>query len=859
MFRLSKSFFNRSFVQVVVAGLFLLFLIYFIRNEHLNTRHFQEALSKANPIWIAAGIIITGLYLLLQALLYVYSFKSIGISIGLKSALRLYLKRNFVSTFLPAGTFTSLAFFTDELDKYKLEKAQIHYGSFLFALASMISIVLIAIPALGILLLNYHIRSVELQGIILLTGLIALFLYAGYSLIKQNGIAFRVFSKISPRFVTQIRDLSKQPFLLPVFIKACLISFSIELVGVIHLYIALAALGLQPSPVACLIGYVVMIIILSISPFLRGLGAIEVSVTYVLTLFGYPTMLAASVTLLFRVFEFWLPFFISISVFLLRKGNLLLRIFPAFFIFLLGVVNIISALTPAIPERLRLLSDFIPFSITQFSNVAILLLGLVMMIASAFLLTGARNAWQMAMVVSALSLIGHLTKAIDYEEALVALLSIGILWYTRKAYFVRYDVTFQLKTVQKVIILLMALFMYSIAGFYLLHARHMDFDFSWSQSFHAALKAMTFMTDTLIPRTKTGHFFLYSIQFGSALVIAYGFFSFYGASGKVAVVREEDRALATDILERWGTSSMDYFKLCQDKQFFFGESKDSFLSYSESKHYAVVLENPVGPNLAAKSKLLLSFENYCAERGLRNFYYRVMEEDLSVYSQLKKQSIILGQEAIVDLINFSLEGAAKKSMRNVIRKIENSGIRFNGYNPPLKDGLLQQLRAVSDEWLEQEGHSEAGFSQGVFNADELKKCTVLTVENAESKVLAFLNIVPSYKTGEITYDLIRKCSNSPNGVLDYLIIKMIAYSRDNEFKTLNMGLAPMAGVKGVNMNEQIMQFYRDHFKQASSFKGLFDYKNKFEPRWENRYLVYDQTFDLVRFPLVLHTVTKMDD
>lgn len=856
MFRLSKSFFNSSFIQIVVTGLFLLFLIYFIRNEHLDITHIKSTLSEANRIWVAVGIAITILYLLLQATLYVFSFKSIGISIGLKSALRLYLKRNFVSTFLPAGSFTSLAFFDSELDHYKLQKAQVHYGSFLFALASMISVVLIAIPAIAILLLHHQLRSIEIYGIIFLVGMVGLTFYAGYSLAKQKGIVFKVINKISPQFVTQIVELSSQDFRLPVFIRTCLISVGIEVAGVAHLYIALAALGFQPSLEASLLGYVIMIIILSISPFLRGLGAIEVSVTYVLTLYGYPSLLAASVTLFFRFFEFWLPFFISASIFLVRRGNLLLRAFPALFIMLLGAVNIISAITPALPERLHLLKNFIPFSITEFSNVAVLLMGIVMIISSAFLLTGARNAWRIALVISTFSLLGHLTKAFDYEEALIALVTMGILWYTRKAYFIKYDVTFHLKTVQKVMILFIALFIYALAGFYLLQIRHLDFDFSWIESFQAAFKTMVFITNNLNPQTKTGLFFIYSIQFGSALVLVYGLFLLYSASKK-ETFDLEDRTEAISILERYGNSSIDYFKLYPDKQLFFSESKNSFLAYSESKHYAVVLESPVTPDQTLKAKLIQTFNDYCNERGLRTFYYRVTEEDLPVYHAMKKKSIMLGQEAIVDLTTFSLEGTSKKSMRNAIHKIEHAGYHFNAHHHPLKDGLIQQLRTVSNEWLDQRGHSEAVFSQGVFSAQELKKCTVLTVENKESKILAFLNIVPSYKGGEATYDLIRQSNDSPNGVLDYLIVKMIEFLRDNKFKTLNMGLAPMAGMEGDKMNEQIMKFYRDHFKQASRLKGLFEYKNKFEPRWENRYLVYDQTFDLVRFPIVLRKVSQI--
>lgn len=856
MFRVSKSFFNRSFVRIIVGGLFLGFLIYFIRNEHLDLTHIKLTLSKAKPIWIIVGVILTLLYLLLQGILYVFSFKSIGVDIQLKSALRLFLKRNFASTFLPAGTFTSLAFFGDELDEYKLQKTQIHYGSFLFAVASMISIALIAIPAIAILLLHHQLRSSDVYGVILLGSLVGFATYTAYSMAKQRGIAFKLINKLSPEFVSQVSELSNENFRLPLFIKACLISVGIEVVGVLHLYIALAALGFSPTLEASLIGYVIMIIILSISPFLRGLGAIEVSVTYVLTLYGYPALLAASATLLFRLFEFWLPFFASAAIFLVRKGNILLRVFPAFFILLLGLVNIISALTPALPERLKLLQDFIPFSVTALSNVAVLFMGIVMIVSSAFLLTGARNAWRIAIIISTLSLLGHLTKAFDYEEAFAALATIAILLYTRKAYFIKYDITFNLKAVQKVAILLAALFIYSLGGFYLLQARHLGFDFSWAESAQASIKTMVFITDNLIPHTKTGHFFIYSIQFASAMILFYGLLLVYRASKK-ETFDLEDRTEATSILERYGNSSMDYFKIYPDKQLFFSESKDSFLAYAESKHYAVVLENPVGPDQSAKSKLVQTFDEYCSEHGLRAFYYRVKEEDLSVYHTMKKKSIMLGQEAIIDLATFSLTGAGKKAMRNAIHKIEHGGYHFNGHHYPLKDGLLQQLRAVSNEWLSQKGHSEAGFSQGIFSAQELKKCTVLTVENHESRILAFTNIVPSYKTGEGTYDLIRQSNDSPNGVLDYLMIKMIEYFRDNGYKTLNLGMAPMAGIKGENVNEQLMNFFKENFKQASRLKGLFDYKNKFEPRWENRYLIYDHAFDLVRFPSILGSVSQV--
>ena len=123
----------------------------------------------------------------------------------------------------------------------------------------------------------------------------------------------------------------------------------------------------------------------------------------------------------------------------------------------------------------------------------------------------------------------------------------------------------------------------------------------------------------------------------------YGLGLFYRVSKTETLELDDDIEAATSILNRYGRSSMDYFKLYPDKQLYFNESKDAFLAFSESKYYGVVLENPVAADLASATQLLIAFEDYCSERGLRTFYYRVMEEDLPMYLSLKKKSILLNK------------------------------------------------------------------------------------------------------------------------------------------------------------------------------------------------------------------------
>jgi len=101
---------------------------------------------------------------------------------------------------------------------------------------------------------------------------------------------------------------------------------------------------------------------------------------------------------------------------------------------------------------------------------------------------------------------------------------------------------------------------------------------------------------------------------------------------------------------------------------------------------------------------------------LKTLYYRVDEDDLVYYQQLNKKSLFLGQEGVIDLDVFKLEGGDMKPIRNAINKLNKEGYTCKIVTPPLKEGLLQKLKAVSDEWLQAFEKKEAVFSQGTWNA-----------------------------------------------------------------------------------------------------------------------------------------------
>ena len=94
---------RKTIVQIIIAVFFIGMGIYFVKHERGEFAQIQNTLNTAQPLWVLLGIAISSLYIALQALMYVFSFKSIHKKITFQSAILLFLKRNFISVFLPAG------------------------------------------------------------------------------------------------------------------------------------------------------------------------------------------------------------------------------------------------------------------------------------------------------------------------------------------------------------------------------------------------------------------------------------------------------------------------------------------------------------------------------------------------------------------------------------------------------------------------------------------------------------------------------------------------------------------------------------------------------------------------------------
>jgi len=853
--------FLRENKKIILQFIFTLFFIaigiWFIQHERSELFKVKDVLSTANSLWIIAGIFLTAVYIILQGLMYVFSFGATRHKVSRYDATILFIKRNLISVFLPAGGVSSLAFFTGAIEQKGIKNTQIHFASSIYGFVGILSVIIVAVPAFLYALVEGTIGSGEWYALaaIILLKLALIFIYRS---ILKKGAFYSFLVKLVPTTEVFMNDLQTNKIDKQQFIYTVLTSVVIEFIGIAHLYVAMTALNFHPSLLAAILGYIISVIFLIVSPFLRGLGAIEVSMTYVLIRFGFNNIDAIAVTFLYRFFEFWMPLLVGIVTFLSKLNKLLMRVFPAVLLLILGIVNIISVLTPAISERVQILKDILPIQAIHVSDYLVLTAGFFLLITAAFLLKGLKTAWWFAVILSSVSLVGHLTKAIDFEEASIALLVILFLIGSRKEYYIKTNPKMRNVGLQTSLLTAAGTLVYGIVGFYFLDKRHFNIDFNFWQSMRYTIQNYFMIgTNEIVPASKFASKFLLSINISGFFSIAFLIYTFVRTYVHQKNVTDEDLELANELLTKYGNSSLDFFKTSADKMIFFSENRKAFISYRISGNFAVVLENPVAENSDELQKCISEFDLFCYQSGMKSIYYRVPEDCIDIYHQLRKKSLFLGQEGVVDLTLFKLEGGARKPMRNAINKVIDRGYKTTIHEAPVKDGILQKIKAVSDEWLQEMERSEIIFSQGMFDWEQLKNQTIITVESPEEKVIAFLNVIPDFAKEEGTYDLIRKTKDAPNGVMDYILVELFNYFKSKQIRFVNLGFAPMSGLDDPHtFPEKSMKFAYEKIRSFSHYKGLREYKEKFEPTWHNKYLIYQHDYDLLQVPAVLTNVIK---
>jgi len=485
-----------------------------------------------------------------------------------------------------------------------------------------------------------------------------------------------------------------------------------------------------------------------------------------------------------------------------------------------GAILLFSGATPAVPERLRWLREIVPLPLLEVSHFLGSLTGAALLILARGMQRRLDGAFHLTVGLLIAGIFFSLLKGADYEEAAVLTLVLVALLPSRPQFYRQASLREERFTPGWVAAIAIVLLTSAWLGIFAY--KHVDYagELWWSFTFHG--NAPRFL------RAEVGAA-AFLLLFGIARLLRPSRF-------KPAFPGPEELERASRIVEASPRTEAN-LALLGDKALLFSNSGKAFIMYGIEGRSWVAMGAPIG-SAAEGRELAWKFRELAERHGGWTVFYEVGPEHLPLYLDLGLTLLKIGENASIPLDRFALEGGEHKSLRQGFHRLEREGFHFVIFQAPEVPALLPELKGISDAWLRQKNTREKGFSLGFFQPEYLRRSPIACIRH-EGRIVAFANLWLGAGREELSIDLMRFLPEASWGIMDFLLINLLLWGKEEGYRRFNLGMAPFAGLEDrphAPLWGRLGALIYRHGEHFYNFQGLREYKEKFNPVWEPRYL-----------------------
>ncbi len=584
-----------------------------------------------------------------------------------------------------------------------------------------------------------------------------------------------------------------------------------------------------------------------------GLGSFDLIFIWGSEYLGIQNEKIVVLLLLYRIGYLFIPFLVGAFFFLKiywekwnkswgNLPNLLIQRIShwllTILIFISGLILLLSAALPGIMERVKMTEEILSLPIISLSHQLSVATGFILLGLSRGIQYKVKRAYYLTIVALFLAVLFSLSKGFDYEEA-IFLLVVALMLRISKARFYRvsYVLTWGKMTFDIFIMILITL-MYLLIGFSNLP----------TSKFSIPAKFLPYII------TDYQDLF-YSAFIGLMIaIIIFLIGNFIGKSQKWLMESSKNQEEKIyEHLQKYKGNVLTHLIFLHDKYVFWNSKGNVLFPFQTYADKIVVLGDLIGE----KSEFPKAIEEFLIISDLYGYtpvFYEVSNDMLPILHENGFDFFKLGEEAFVDLENFSLSGKKMSTIRNVKNKFERENFIFDILEPPFSDNLLQELKTVSNEWLA--GRKEKGFSLGFFDEAYLNKSELAILKNIDKKVIGFASLMPVYDHDQtISVDLMRFIPSAPSGTMDFIFLSLFDWAKEKGYTQFNLGMAPLSNVglsKYSFFSEKVAAQIYLHGQVFYHFQGLRKFKEKYNVSWVPKYLAYRKKSSL---PITMAQVT----
>ncbi|MFF8843762.1 phosphatidylglycerol lysyltransferase domain-containing protein [Streptomyces sp. NPDC015127] len=358
--------------------------------------------------------------------------------------------------------------------------------------------------------------------------------------------------------------------------------------------------------------------------------------------------------------------------------------------------------------------------------------------------------------------------------------------------------------------------------------------------------------DSRFPEITTPDWVDVVINIMSTLLLLAVLYAAFRSRRAVDPLTPDDEARLRTLLERHGErDSLGYFALRREKSVVWSPTGKAAVTYRVVSGVSLASGDPIGDPEAWPGAI----EPWLAEAREHGWIPAVMgagEEAGTVYARHGMDALELGDEAIVDTGEFTLEGRAMRTVRQAYNRIRRAGYRVRiRRHEEIPAEEMHELLRRADDW--RDGATERGFSMALGRLGDPAdgRCVMLECTDGEGELKAVLSFVPWGPKG-LSLDLMRRDREAENGLMEFMVIELLQRAEEIGITQVSLNFAMFRSVfeRGSRLGAgPVLRLWRSLLGFLSRWwqiESLYRANAKYRPIWEPRFMLFEKSADLLR-------------
>jgi lysyl-tRNA synthetase class 2 len=522
---------------------------------------------------------------------------------------------------------------------------------------------------------------------------------------------------------------------------------------------------------------------------------------------------------------------------------------------LVGLVDLASALSHANRSRLRALTTVVPGALTNASAAATLVVGILLLLLARALRHRKRRAWRAVVGLLAGSVALHVLKGLDVEEAVLAAALLIALVVWRDEFQAKGDP----RTRWRAVGAFLGLFSVSVGlGLLLVGLRHEELagPFELGPALEHVVVGLVGVEGPLRweadARGRQADDLVSDalLAFGVLTSVSTAYLVLRPAEPRPFLSAEDEERMRGLLAAHGQRDSLGYFALRRDKSVVWSPTGKACIAYRVVSGVMLASGDPLG-DPEAWPGAITAFLDTAAEHAWVPAAMGCSELAGMAWTRAGLTALEIGDEAIVEVDKFQLDGRPMRNVRQAVARVERAGytcsVRRVGDIPPDEE---QSLRRQAEAWRGTE--TERGFSMALGRIGDARDADcVAVIATQDGALRAFLHFVPWGQDG-LSLDLMRRDRAADNGVNELLIVRAIEAAPSLGVRRLSLNFAVFRSTleRGERLGAgPFLRAWRALLVFASRWfqiESLYRFNAKFRPDWEPRFVCYPSARDLPR-------------